>query len=89
MGFHELKNVLTVNNVPLHGGSLPLDPFLQSSVEFELIRTFRKDFSEIFDTNNRERERDLDCAGIRLNIKFPGNLSLSPPALSNAQIYSN
>ena len=53
--FHELKNVLTVNNVPPHGGSLPLDPFLQSSVEFELIRTFRKDFAEIFDT---ERERE-------------------------------
>ena len=52
--FHELKNVLTVNNVPPHR-SLPLDPFLQSSVEFELIRTFTKNFSEIFDT---ERERD-------------------------------
>ena len=48
----ELKNVLRVNNVP--HGSLPLDPFLQSSVEFELIRTFTKKFSEIFDT---ERER--------------------------------
>ena len=41
MRFHELKNVLRVNNVP--HGSLPLDPFLQSSVEFELIRTFTND----------------------------------------------
>ena len=72
MRFHELKNVLRVNNVP--HGSLPLDPFLQSSVEFELIRTFTKNFSEIFDTE-RER-RDPHFIPLVVAGMFLGNLQL-------------